>query len=176
MHNELDKYLRLMTAEVADPMGEFWNTVDLEELTSSLVYPSGPIWCLENPSCGSTVLNDDRAQRSPKVLSQINSKGKRKSDHELREEFYRTEFRRLTGGLKPPAFTPSRSAHSESFVWRPRVNEQYGINIPLYRRINGQLDRESSPRVSPKFPELKVNNLYNHDSLVSILHSIGVKL
>ena len=75
-----------------------------------------------------------------KKPSILNSKGKRKTDHELREEFYRREFRLQTGGKDPPRFTPSRSAFDESFKWRPTVNEEYGINIPIYRRLNGKLD------------------------------------
>lgn len=77
------------------------------------------------------------------IISAINIKGNKKSDHELREEFYRKQFRKLTGGKYPPAFFPSRSAHDESFVWRPQVNKEYGIEIPLYRRLDGRLDSEN---------------------------------
>ena len=81
-----------------------------------------------------------------KKPSIINSKGKRKTDHELREEFYRREFRIQTGGKDPPRFAPSRSAYDESFKWRPQVNSEFGINIPIYRRLNGKLDSESTCR------------------------------
>src|SRR5690606_18340568 len=47
------------------------------------------------------------------VISAINIKGNKKSDHELREEFYRKQFRAQTGGRNPPAFFPSRSAYDE---------------------------------------------------------------
>jgi hypothetical protein len=77
-------------------------------------------------------------------FSMLNSKGRKKTDHELREEFYRVEFRLQTGGLPPPPFVPSRSAFNESFVWRPQMNKQFGINIPLYRRLTGELDTEFS--------------------------------
>lgn len=76
------------------------------------------------------------------TISWSNSKGRRKTDHELREQFYRLEFRCQTGGKVPPAFTPSRSAYDESFLWRPYVNEQFSIDIPLYRKTNGKLDGE----------------------------------
>merc|ERR1712137_799500 len=46
----------------------------------------------------------------------------------------------MGGGKDPPRFTPSRSALDESFTWRPAVNKEYGINIPIYRRLNGKLD------------------------------------
>ena len=76
-------------------------------------------------------------------LTLKNKKGK--TDHELREEYYRLEFRTQTGGKRPPAFTPNRSAFCESFIWRVQVNATFGINIPLYRKLNGRLDSVQDP-------------------------------
>jgi hypothetical protein len=84
--------------------------------------------------------------RTPKRISPVNAKGNKKSDHELREEFYRSEFRKQTGGKTPPPFSPSRSGYDESFVWRPHVNQLYGIKIPLYKRLNGKLDYPSEKK------------------------------
>lgn len=74
------------------------------------------------------------------IVVPLNSHGNKKSDHELREEFYRKEFRRQTNGRDPPRFFPTRSAFDESFIWRPHVNKQFNIDIPVYQKINGKFD------------------------------------
>ena len=111
--------------------------------------------------------SQDRLDKCDLDISFINSRGNKKSDHELREEFYRKQFRKLTGGKATPAFYPSRSVHDESFVWRPQVNKKYGIKIPIYRQLNGRLDSENDGRfrkrttIDTKLISLPTNNLSN---------------
>jgi hypothetical protein len=126
---------------VSDPkLDSFWDSwstwIDDTPASSSDSHEGSPNPCSLSP--GRYTFVDDTKQ----VVSKC---AKGKSDHELREEFYRKEFRRQTGGKTPPKFFPNRSAVSESFIWRPKVNALYGINIPIYRRLNGTLDYEHEP-------------------------------
>jgi len=167
----------------------------LDELLRHLVTPaegSEPLWnCLDSWDLDKEMANLTSAKlvtvpkakpaKTDKRISLINTKGKRKSDHELREEFYRNEFRTQTGGKAPPAFGPTRSAYDESFVWRPQVNALYGINIPVYRKINGKLDGETTATKSKKrsIINLHPSQLRNNTHLLnnlSLLTSVKINI